>query len=66
VIQKQLGMHPFVMKKISEQARNYSVEELEEVLVKLLETDVNLKTSRMEPTLALDLLVVELTSPSGR
>lgn len=61
-IQKQLGLHPFVTHKLSEQARNYSVEQLEAVMEKLLETDVNLKTSRLEPTLALDILVVELTT----
>lgn len=60
-IQKQLGMHPFVARKMSEQARNYSVEQLEEILRKLLELDVSLKTSRLEPTAALDLLVVQLT-----
>jgi DNA polymerase-3 subunit delta len=61
-VQKQLGIHPFVNKKISEQARNYSVEQLEGIMHKLLETDVNLKTSKLEPTLALDLLVVDLTT----
>jgi DNA polymerase-3 subunit delta len=60
-IQKQLGTHPFVTKKISEQARNYSVGQLEDILFRLLDTDVSLKTSKLEPTLALDLLVVELT-----
>lgn len=60
-IQKQLGIHPFVTKKISEQARNYSVEQLENIMRKLLDVDVSLKTSKLEPELALDLLVVELT-----
>ncbi len=61
-IQKQLGLHPFVTKKMSEQARNYTVEQLETILFKLLETDVGLKTSRLEATLALDMLVVDLTT----
>lgn len=61
-IQKQLGLHPFVAKKMSEQARNYSVEQLEGIMFKLLETDVSLKTSRLEPALALDMLVVDLTT----
>lgn len=60
-IQKQLSLHPFVAKKMSEQARNYSVEQLENIMRLLLEIDVNLKTSKLEPTLALDLLVVDLT-----
>lgn len=61
-IQKQLGLHPFVTRKMAEQSRNYSVEQLEGILFKLLDTDVSLKTSRLEPTLALDMLVVELTT----
>ncbi len=61
-IQKQLGLQPFIMRKMSEQARNYSVEQLENIMVKLLDTDVSLKTSQLEPTLALDMLVVELTT----
>ncbi len=62
VIQKQLGLHPFVTRKIADQARNYSVAQLEGVMNKLLEVDVSLKTSRLEPTLALDLLVIDLTT----
>ncbi len=61
-IQKQLGLHPFVTKKMSEQARHYSVAQLEKIMAQLLDVDVSLKTSRLEPTLALDLLVVELTT----
>lgn len=60
-IAKQLGLHPFVGRKVLDQSRHYSVEELEEIMTRLLETDVGLKTSRLEPVLALDLLVVELT-----
>lgn len=60
-IQKQLGLHPFVAKKMAEQARSYTVEQLENIMRQLLEMDVNLKTSKLEPTLALDLLVVDLT-----
>ncbi len=65
-LQKQLALHPFVAKKMSEQARNYSVEQLENIMSKLLETDVNLKTSKLEPLLALDLLVVDLTTSLTR
>ena len=61
-IQKQLHLHPFVTRKVLEQSRNYSVEQLEGILNKLLDTDLNLKTSRLEPTLALDMLVVDLTT----
>jgi DNA polymerase-3 subunit delta len=65
-VQKQLGLHPFVTRKIAEQARNYSVEQLKEIMGRLLEADLALKTSRLEPQLALDLLVIELTVKSDR
>lgn len=61
-IQKQLGLHPYVTKKMSDQARKYTLEQLEEIMFQLLEVDVSLKTSRLEPTLALDMLVVDLTT----
>lgn len=61
-INKQLSLNPFVARKLHDQARNYSVEQLEGIMRRLLETDVALKTSRLEPTLALDMLVVELTT----
>ncbi len=64
-IQKQLSLHPFVTRKMVEQARNYSVEQLEQIMEQLLETDVNLKTSQLEAGLALDMLVVELTQGRG-
>lgn len=60
-IQKQLGLHPFVVRKVLDQSRNYTLQQLEDILRKLLEIDVGLKTSRIEPGLSLDLFVVELT-----
>lgn len=59
-IQKQLDLHPFVARKMLEQSRHYSVEQLERIMHRLLETDVALKTGRLEPLLAFDLLVIEL------
>lgn len=60
-IQKQLGLHPFVTRKVLDQSRNYSLPQLEDILRKLLDIDVGLKTSRMEGSLSLDLFVIELT-----
>ena len=58
----QLKLHPFVARKTAEQARNFSLPQLEAIYQKLLDTDIAIKTGRHEPMLALDLLVVELTS----
>jgi DNA polymerase-3 subunit delta len=59
----QLKLHPFVARKTAEQARNFSLPQLEAIYQKLLDTDIAIKTGRHEPMLALDLLVVELTAP---
>lgn len=60
-INAQLKLHPFVARKLADQARNFSLTQLEAIYPKLLDTDVAIKTGRSEPTLALDVLVIELT-----
>lgn len=57
-IRARLGLHPFVVDKGLEQARNFSTSQLEAIYRRLLETDTAIKTGRTEPTLALDLLIV--------
>jgi DNA polymerase-3 subunit delta len=57
----QLKLHPFVARKTSDQARNFTLPQLEAIYRKLLDADIAIKTGRSEPMLALDLLVVELT-----
>ena len=59
-IAKALGQHPFVVDKISQQARNFSIEQLERIYSHLLELDVAIKTGEMSDVLALDVLVAEL------
>jgi DNA polymerase-3 subunit delta len=60
-IAARLRLHPFVVKKAVQQAMNFSLEQLEAIYRRLLETDVNIKTGQMDEVLALDLLVVGLT-----
>ncbi len=57
----RLKLHPFVVKKTTRQAMNFSMEQLETVYRRLLETDVAIKTGQMNEVLALDMLVVGLT-----
>jgi DNA polymerase-3 subunit delta len=56
-----LKLHPFVADKVLLQARNFTLEHLERIYRRLLDADVAMKTGRAEETVALDLLVVELT-----
>ena len=58
----RLKLHPFVVKKTTRQAMNFSMEQLETIYRKLLETDVAIKTGKMNDVLALDMLVVGLSS----
>lgn len=60
-ISKILKLHPFVVEKAMGQAANFSFDELKGIYEKLLETDIAIKTGRLEPILALDLLVFNLT-----
>lgn len=71
-IQEIVGIHQrFIMDKVARQARNFSLPQLKGIYHRLLEVDQQIKTGRMDPVLALDLLVVEVslrrnlvTSPS--
>ncbi len=58
---EQLHLHPFVAQKTWTQALNFTMPQLETIYYRLLDADLAMKTSRAEPTVALDLLVVELT-----
>lgn len=60
-IAARLKLHPFVIKKAVRQAMNFSMEQLETIYRRLLETDVAIKTGKMDPVLALDMLVVGLS-----
>lgn len=51
---------PFVAQKASSQSRRFSVEALETIYATLLDYDVKMKTGRIDPELALDLLIAGL------
>ncbi|MCS7061521.1 MAG: DNA polymerase III subunit delta [Anaerolineae bacterium] len=55
-----LGLHPFVAEKVARQARNFSMARLEGAHIAVMETDLAIKTGRMEDGVALDTLVAEL------
>lgn len=63
-IAKQAGLHPFVAEKAQRQAMNFSMGHLEVIYARLLETDLAIKTGRMEEVLAVDTLVAALCGPS--
>jgi DNA polymerase-3 subunit delta len=60
-IADEAKLHKFVVEKGLRQVRNFSMAQLETVYDKLVETDVAIKTGRLDPVLALDLLVAGLS-----
>jgi DNA polymerase-3 subunit delta len=61
-IRTQLGLHPFVVRKVLEQSRNFSMDRLDAIYRRLLETDIAMKTGHGDPGVNLDVLVVESTN----
>jgi DNA polymerase-3 subunit delta len=60
-IQSKLGLtSDFVLRKAWEQSERYSPARIREVYHKLLETDIAIKTGKMEGELALDVLIAQL------
>jgi DNA polymerase-3 subunit delta len=58
---KDLNVHPFVARKIGEQARSFrDLEQLELIYRRLLDIEVEIKTGQTPDVLALDLLVAGL------
>lgn len=61
-IGKAIGVHPFVGEKLAEQTKSFSLEQLETIYRHLLETDIGIKTGKVESELALDLLIAGVSS----
>lgn len=59
-MQKQLGVHPYVVKIASDRERRFSIEKLENIMTVLTKTDATMKQGKMEKDLAFDLLLYQL------
>ncbi len=55
-----LGVHPFVAGKLAAQAQRFDIRQLDAILKRLQRYDQDMKTGRIAPRLALDLLVTSL------
>ncbi|MGW8250302.1 MAG: DNA polymerase III subunit delta [Anaerolineales bacterium] len=64
-VAKALDIHSFVAKKVSAQARRFSLENLEMVYRRLLEIDEAIKTGQVEAEVALDVFVSSITAVSS-
>jgi len=54
------GLKPFLARKSSEQARKFTYEELKKIYQKIFQVDYSIKTGKLDPQAALDLLIAEL------
>lgn len=59
-VAKTLGLHPFPAGKLHSQATYFTVAQLDKVYRHLSETDIDIKTGRIDADVALDLLVAGL------
>jgi DNA polymerase-3 subunit delta len=60
-IARELKQNPYPIRKILAQSKNYTPHQLRQVYRRLLDTDIDIKTGHLEPTLALDMLVASLS-----
>lgn len=59
-MQKQLGIHPYVVKIALNRERQFTVDKLERIMIQLTNTDATIKQGKMEKDLAFELLLYEL------
>jgi len=59
-IEHELKQHPYVAKKLAEQARRFSMTRLEEIYHRLFEMDEAMKTSQVSLDLSLDTFIASL------
>jgi len=65
-IARQLRINPYGARKAADTARSFTFERLDAIYRHLLDADLGIKSGRLEPDLALDLLVVDITSTARR
>ena len=60
ILSKKLKLHPYVIRKSIQQARRFTIDELKKIYQKIFEVDLNIKTGKIDPQTALDLLITEI------
>lgn len=60
-IAKVLGIHPYPAGKVATQSRRFTVPQLEKIYRRVQQYDAEMKTGRIKPRLALELLVASLS-----
>jgi len=60
VIARKSGLHPFVVKKTYSSCHQFSFRELKKIYQDIFQIDLNMKTGKINPEIALDLLVATI------
>ena len=61
------NLHPYVIKKSSDFSKKFKLFELKKIYQKIFEIDLAIKTGKIEPEIALDLLIAEIyPAPDSR
>ncbi len=56
----KIAMHPYVMRKSMQQAKNFSLEDLKRIYARIVELDSDIKVGRVDQGIALDVLISEI------
>lgn len=59
-ILKRTKLHPYIVKKSLWQAKKFSSAELKKIYQRIFKVDMNIKTGKLNPEIALDLLISEI------
>jgi len=54
------GMHPFVLRKATYQAKNFSLDDLKRIYQKIVDLDFEIKVGKIDQDMALDVLISEI------
>ncbi|MCJ7786863.1 hypothetical protein MUP06_01450 [Patescibacteria group bacterium] len=60
ILSKKLKLHPYIIRKSIQQARRFTIDELKKIYQKIFEVDLNIKTGKIDPQTALDMLIAEI------
>lgn len=61
-IEQALKVHPFVVEKLEKQASLFDMNQLKEIYHRLLTTDEYMKTGQMDPKIAMEMFVSEMST----
>ncbi len=60
MILKKSNLHPFIVRKSYEQAQKFTIEQLKKIYQRIFQVDSAIKTGKIAPDVALDLLITEI------